>query len=79
MKMKDIYPNFFYVVNLDEECKFRNAVWVDARCRASYEYYVDVVSVDSTYSTNRHGLPFASFVGVNHHGIDPPCLCSSWK
>ncbi|XP_016163310.1 protein FAR1-RELATED SEQUENCE 5-like [Arachis ipaensis] len=41
---------------------------VDARCRASYKYYGDVVSVDSTYSTNRHGLLFASFVGVNHHG-----------
>ncbi|RYR18582.1 hypothetical protein Ahy_B03g063209 [Arachis hypogaea] len=36
--------------------------------KASYEYYGDVVSVDSTYSTNRHGLPFVSFVGVNHHG-----------
>ncbi|XP_016192822.1 protein FAR1-RELATED SEQUENCE 5-like [Arachis ipaensis] len=68
MRMKEINPNFFYAVKLDEECKFRSAVWVDARCRASYEYYGDVVSVDSTYSTNRHGLPFVSFVGVNHHG-----------
>ncbi|RYR46929.1 hypothetical protein Ahy_A07g032795 [Arachis hypogaea] len=68
MRMKDINPNFFYMVNLDDKCKFRSAVWVDARCRASYEYYEDVVSLDSTYSTNRHGLPFSSFVGVNHHG-----------
>ncbi|XP_020972878.1 protein FAR1-RELATED SEQUENCE 5-like [Arachis ipaensis] len=67
-RMKDINPNFFYAVKLDDECKFKSAVWVDARCRASYEYYGDVVSVDSTYSTNRHGLPFVSFVGVNHHG-----------
>nr|XP_025665182.1 protein FAR1-RELATED SEQUENCE 5-like [Arachis hypogaea] len=37
--------------------------FVDARCRISYEYYGDVVSFDTT-----HGLPFASFVGVNHHG-----------
>ncbi|RYQ98148.1 protein FAR1-RELATED SEQUENCE 5-like [Arachis hypogaea] len=37
-------------------------------CRASYEYYGNVMSVDSTYSINRHGLPFVSFVGVNHHG-----------
>ncbi|KAL4299169.1 hypothetical protein AHAS_Ahas17G0074000 [Arachis hypogaea] len=66
--MKDINPNFFYAVNLDDECKFWSAVWVDARCRASYEYYGDIVSLDSTYSTNKHGLPFASFVGVNHHG-----------
>ncbi|XP_057730356.1 protein FAR-RED IMPAIRED RESPONSE 1-like [Arachis stenosperma] len=50
MIMKDINPNFFYAVKLDEKCKFRSAVWVDARCRASYEYYGDVVSVDSTYS-----------------------------
>ncbi|RYQ98874.1 hypothetical protein Ahy_B07g086696 [Arachis hypogaea] len=68
IRMKDINPNFFYAVKLDEECKFRSAVWVDARCRASYEYYGDVVAVDSNYSTNRHGLLFVSFVGVNHHG-----------
>ncbi|XP_020970359.1 protein FAR1-RELATED SEQUENCE 5-like [Arachis ipaensis] len=68
MRMKEINPNFFYAVKLDEDCKFRSAVWVDARCRASYEYYRDVVSFDSTYSTNRHGLPFVSFVGVKHHG-----------
>ncbi|XP_015945785.1 protein FAR1-RELATED SEQUENCE 6-like [Arachis duranensis] len=67
MRMKNINPNFFYAVNLDEECKFQSAVWVDARCRALYQYYGDVVSVDSTYITNRHRLPFASFVGVNHH------------
>ncbi|RYQ98788.1 hypothetical protein Ahy_B07g086586 [Arachis hypogaea] len=54
MRMKDINPNFFYEVKLDEECKFKSVVWVDARCRASYEYYGDVVSVDSTYSTNRY-------------------------
>ncbi|XP_029150108.1 protein FAR-RED IMPAIRED RESPONSE 1-like [Arachis hypogaea] len=66
--MKDINPNFFYAVNLDEECKFRSAVWVDARCKEAYEYYEDVVSFDSTYSKNRHRLPFASFVSVNHHG-----------
>ncbi|RYQ88598.1 hypothetical protein Ahy_B09g095702 isoform B [Arachis hypogaea] len=68
MRMKDINPNFFYAINLDNECKFRSAVWVDARCRVSYKYYGDVVSLDSTYNTNKHGLPFVSFVGVNHHG-----------
>ncbi|KAL4390784.1 hypothetical protein AHAS_Ahas03G0179700 [Arachis hypogaea] len=67
-RMKDINPNFFYAVELDDECKFKSVVWVDARCRASYEYYGNVVSVDSTYRRNRHGLPFVSFVGVNHHG-----------
>ncbi|XP_057760858.1 protein FAR1-RELATED SEQUENCE 5-like [Arachis stenosperma] len=71
MRMKDINPNFFYAVNLDEECKFRSVVWVDTRCRASYKYYGDIVSINNTYSTNWHGLPFVSFVGVNHDGTIP--------
>ncbi|RYR53513.1 hypothetical protein Ahy_A06g028670 [Arachis hypogaea] len=53
MRMKEINLNFFYAVNVDDDYKFRSAVWVDARCRASY----DVVLFDTTYSTNR----FASF------------------
>ncbi|XP_020963444.1 protein FAR1-RELATED SEQUENCE 5-like [Arachis ipaensis] len=68
MRMKDINPNFFYAVNVDDDYKFRSAVSVDARCRVSYEYYGDMVPFDTTYSTNRHGLPFASFIDVNHHG-----------
>ncbi|RYR24956.1 hypothetical protein Ahy_B02g058566 [Arachis hypogaea] len=64
----EINPNFFYAIDVDDANKFRSALWVDARCRASYEYYGDVVSFDTTYRRNRHGLPFASFVGVNHHG-----------
>ncbi|RYR38450.1 hypothetical protein Ahy_A09g043491 [Arachis hypogaea] len=56
MRMKDINPNFFYTLNLDEEYKFRSAIWVDARCMVSYEYYRHVVSFDSTYNTNRTSL-----------------------
>ncbi|XP_016164629.1 protein FAR1-RELATED SEQUENCE 5-like [Arachis ipaensis] len=67
MRMRDINPNFFYTVDVDETNKFKSAIWVDARCRASYEYFGDVVSFDTTYRRNKHGLPFASFVGVNHH------------
>ncbi|XP_025611689.1 protein FAR1-RELATED SEQUENCE 9-like [Arachis hypogaea] len=68
VRMKEINPNFFYAIDVDDANKFRSALWVDARCRASYEYFGDVVSFDTTYRRNRHGLPFASFVGVNHHG-----------
>nr|XP_029151613.1 protein FAR1-RELATED SEQUENCE 6-like [Arachis hypogaea] len=68
VRMKEINPNFFYTIDVEDANKFRSALWVDARCRASYEYYGDVVSFDTTYRRNRHGLSFASFVGVNHHG-----------
>ncbi|XP_025692353.1 protein FAR1-RELATED SEQUENCE 5-like [Arachis hypogaea] len=63
-----INPNFFYAIDVDNANKFKSALWVDGRCRASYEYYGDVVSFDTTYRRNRHGLLFASFVGINHHG-----------
>ncbi|XP_072056275.1 protein FAR1-RELATED SEQUENCE 5-like [Arachis hypogaea] len=62
MRMRDINPNFFYAVDVDETNKFKSALWVDTRCRTSYEYFGDVVSFNIT-----HGLPFASFVGFNHH------------
>ncbi|RYR51365.1 hypothetical protein Ahy_A06g026381 isoform B [Arachis hypogaea] len=89
VRMKEINSNFFYAIDVDDANKFRSALWVDARCRASYECYRDVVSFDTTYRRNKsiylllfvnfflpyicfwcflgHGIPFASFVGVNHH------------
>ncbi|KAL2930048.1 Protein FAR1-RELATED SEQUENCE 8 [Bienertia sinuspersici] len=42
-------------------------MWVDARSRAAYIEFGDVVCFDSTYLTNRYLLPFANFVVVNHH------------
>ncbi|XP_016195213.1 protein FAR1-RELATED SEQUENCE 5-like [Arachis ipaensis] len=63
-------------LDVDAANKFRSALWVDAKCKASYEYYGDVVSFDTTYSRNKHGLPFASFVGVNHHGKSTLIECA---
>ncbi|QHN91276.1 Protein FAR-RED ELONGATED HYPOCOTYL [Arachis hypogaea] len=40
--------------DVDETNKFKSALWVDARCRASYEYFGDVVSFDTTYSRNKY-------------------------
>ncbi|XP_042415054.1 protein FAR1-RELATED SEQUENCE 5-like [Zingiber officinale] len=39
-----------------------------ARCRAAYDYFCDVMTFDTTYLTNSYDMPFAPFVGVNHHG-----------
>ncbi|RYR72543.1 hypothetical protein Ahy_A02g006763 isoform P [Arachis hypogaea] len=73
-RMKDINPDFFYTVELDDECKFKSAVWVDARCRASYEYYGDVVSVDSTYRRNRYVVVKLVFFPVKCMGTAPQCI-----
>ncbi|KAG6521076.1 hypothetical protein ZIOFF_018142 [Zingiber officinale] len=66
--MQSQNSNFFYVLDLDEESRIRNVFWADARCRAAYDYFSDVVTFDTTYLTNSYDMSFAPFVGVNHHG-----------
>ncbi|XP_042983395.1 protein FAR1-RELATED SEQUENCE 5-like [Carya illinoinensis] len=61
-------PGFFYLMDLDDDGRLRNVFWADPRSRAAYQDFGDVVTFDTTYLTNRYGMPFAPFVGVNHHG-----------
>ncbi|GFY97364.1 far-red elongated hypocotyls 3 [Actinidia rufa] len=67
-KMQDKNSRIFYVMDLDDDGRLRNVFWADARSRAAYESFGDVISFDSTYLTNKYDMPLASFVGVNHHG-----------
>ncbi|XP_020095571.1 protein FAR1-RELATED SEQUENCE 5-like isoform X2 [Ananas comosus] len=60
-------PSFFYAVNVDEEHMARNLFWVDGRSRMAYQHFSDVVTFDTTYMTNKYNMPFAPFIGVNHH------------
>lgn len=39
----------------------------NARSRAMYKYFSNVIIFYTTYLTNRCGIPFAPFVGINHH------------
>ncbi|KAL2904750.1 Protein FAR-RED IMPAIRED RESPONSE 1 [Bienertia sinuspersici] len=67
-KMKEADEDFFYSWTVDEANKLKDVVWVDARSRAAYRDFGDVVCFDATYITNRYELPFANLVGVNQHG-----------
>lgn len=60
-------PNFFYAIDLNEEQRLRNLFWVDAKSRIDYVSFNDVVSFDTSYIKINDKLPFAPFVGVNHH------------
>ena len=46
----------------------QNIFWVDVRSKAAYESFHDVIIFDITYLTNNYDMPFALFIGVNHHG-----------
>jgi zinc finger SWIM domain-containing protein 3 len=63
-----VNDGFYFQMDLDGESRLRNVFWADARSRACYEDFGDVVTFDTMYLTNKYGMRFALFVGVNHHG-----------
>ncbi|RYR21173.1 hypothetical protein Ahy_B03g066440 [Arachis hypogaea] len=74
VRIKEKNQNFFFELNLEGDHCIKHAFWANARSRATFDYFRDVVSFDTTYNTNRYlvhsniFLMFSSFVGVNHHG-----------
>ncbi|XP_020244198.1 protein FAR1-RELATED SEQUENCE 5-like [Asparagus officinalis] len=60
-------PMFFYAVQIDSNNCAKNMFWVDGRSRMAYQHFGDAVTFDTTYCTNKYSMPFAPFIGVNHH------------
>uniref|UniRef100_A0A2N9FYN2 Protein FAR1-RELATED SEQUENCE n=1 Tax=Fagus sylvatica TaxID=28930 RepID=A0A2N9FYN2_FAGSY len=68
VRMQGKNSNFYHALDLDDELCVWNVFWVDARSRAAYESFYDVITFDTTYLTNKYDMPFAHFIGINHHG-----------
>ncbi|XP_031250379.1 protein FAR1-RELATED SEQUENCE 5-like [Pistacia vera] len=68
LKMQNENLNFFYIMDLDEDGRLKNVLWVDARSRAAFKEFGDIVTFDTTYLTNKYDISFDAFVGVDHHG-----------
>ncbi|XP_034919872.1 protein FAR-RED IMPAIRED RESPONSE 1 isoform X1 [Populus alba] len=66
-QVKKENANFFYAIDLNEEQRLRNLFWVDAKSRADYISFNDAVCFETFYVKYHEKLPFAPFVGVNHH------------
>ncbi|XP_072052476.1 protein FAR1-RELATED SEQUENCE 5-like [Arachis hypogaea] len=79
LRMKEKNQNFFFELELEEDQSIKLAFWADARSRAAFEYFGDVISFDTTYNTNRYNLVCGSFVGVNYHGQSTLLGCSLMK
>ncbi|CAN6181097.1 unnamed protein product [Urochloa humidicola] len=60
-------PAFYFDYVIDEKGRLVHAFWADATCRKNYSHFGDLVSFDSTYSTNEYNMIFTPFTGVNHH------------
>ncbi|KAK7268766.1 hypothetical protein RIF29_21474 [Crotalaria pallida] len=67
-KMREKNANFFYDIDLDDDFHVKNVFWADAKSRVTYESFGDLITFDTTYLTNKYDMPFAAFVGINHHG-----------
>uniref|UniRef100_F6HXG3 Protein FAR1-RELATED SEQUENCE n=2 Tax=Vitis vinifera TaxID=29760 RepID=F6HXG3_VITVI len=67
-RMQLTNPNFFYLMDLNDEGCLRNVFWIDARSRAACGYFSDVIFFDNTYLSNKYEIPLVALVGVNHHG-----------
>ncbi|XP_042969612.1 protein FAR1-RELATED SEQUENCE 5-like [Carya illinoinensis] len=68
LRMQYKNHGFFASMDLDDNGRLKNVFWADPRSRAAYEDFGDMVTFDTTYLMNRYGMPFAPFVGINHHG-----------
>ncbi|KAL8546642.1 hypothetical protein ACS0TY_006386 [Phlomoides rotata] len=51
LQLKDDF--FFYSMDLDQDGRLCNVLWIHPKCRAAYKEFHDVVSFDTTYLINR--------------------------
>ncbi|XP_073024387.1 protein FAR1-RELATED SEQUENCE 5-like [Primulina eburnea] len=58
---------FYWNIQLDDDDRLLNFFFRDYRCEVDYEYFGDVLSIDTAYRTNKYNLICAPFVGMNHH------------
>ncbi|KAF5477373.1 hypothetical protein F2P56_004021 [Juglans regia] len=58
---------FVFSMQVDKDGSMGSCFWADARSRAAYQYFGDIVTFDATYLTNIYKMPFVPFSGVNHH------------
>jgi hypothetical protein len=66
-KRQKINPGFFFDYELDDKNRLTHVFWADTICRKNYSLFGEMVSFDSTYSTNQYNMIFCPFMGINHH------------
>ncbi|PHT79487.1 Protein FAR1-RELATED SEQUENCE 8 [Capsicum annuum] len=66
-RMQLMKPNFFYIMDLNDEGYLKNVFWIESRSRAAYAYFGDVVVVDNTCLSKKYDIPLLAFFGLNHH------------
>ncbi|ESQ49420.1 hypothetical protein EUTSA_v10020128mg [Eutrema salsugineum] len=58
---------FFYAVELDSNGSCMSIFWADSRSRFACSQFGDAVVLDTSYRKGDYSVPFAMFIGFNHH------------
>ncbi|XP_010546893.1 PREDICTED: protein FAR1-RELATED SEQUENCE 7 isoform X2 [Tarenaya hassleriana] len=58
---------FFYAVELDSNGSCMSIFWADSRARFACSQFGDAVVFDTSYRKGNYSIPFATFIGFNHH------------
>uniref|UniRef100_A0A1J3EAU8 Protein FAR1-RELATED SEQUENCE n=1 Tax=Noccaea caerulescens TaxID=107243 RepID=A0A1J3EAU8_NOCCA len=58
---------FFYAVELDTNGTCMSVFWADSRSRFACSQFGDAVVFDTSYRKGDYSVPFATFIGFNHH------------
>lgn len=54
-------PYFFHLMGLNSNGCLKNVFWADGRSWTSYQYFGDVLFVDTTCLTDKYDLPLFFF------------------
>ncbi|KAF8101183.1 hypothetical protein N665_0209s0040 [Sinapis alba] len=58
---------FFYAVELDSNGSCMSIFWADSKSRFACSQFGDAVVFDTSYRQGDYSVPFAMFIGFNHH------------
>ncbi|XP_020253710.1 protein FAR1-RELATED SEQUENCE 5-like [Asparagus officinalis] len=64
---KEMCDGFFYDYAVDEGGRLTRIFWADVIGRRNYDVFGDVISFDSTYSTNKYNMKFVPFTGLDNY------------
>ncbi|XP_047943097.1 protein FAR1-RELATED SEQUENCE 5-like [Salvia hispanica] len=67
-RKKELCGAFTYEFEVNSKDRLTRLFWCDPTAKRNYHLYGDIVSFDTTYSTNRYCMIFAPFTGKDNHG-----------
>jgi len=59
--MRELNPQFYFDIDLGDDNRIRHVFLADARSRATWDSFGDILCFDTTYLTNKYDMPFATF------------------